>query len=208
MQEGLMEIYVDHQDGFSEILMPARSELCDYFLALDISLPKGYCAEVNLQAIDWMAEIADSLDYGYVITIDYGGESADLYRADRCQGTLLCYDKHVISDCYYEHIGAKDITAHVNFSALRHWGTLNGLEETGYTDQGSFLGALGFREQLLKRLESERDVLLAARKANWLTHKLLVEMGRKFKVLVQQKGLGVGGLKSLSHCLLYAHSAK
>jgi SAM-dependent MidA family methyltransferase len=111
---------------------------------------------------------------------------------------LLCFYKHTISDSFYEQIGEKDITAHVNFSALSYWGALNGLTQTGFTDQGSFLNALGFREQLLRSLEKETDIQMAAQKACWLTQKMLVEMGGKFKVLVQQKGLELRCLTGLA----------
>ncbi len=67
-------------------------------------------------------EIAAALNSAYVLTIDYGNRSEQLYIPSKSQGTLLCYHKHSINDAVYENIGEQDITAHVNFSALSHWG--------------------------------------------------------------------------------------
>jgi SAM-dependent MidA family methyltransferase len=188
MQDSLMEINVNYQEGFTETLKPASEQLINYFSELNVILPKGFCTEVNLQAITWIKEISQVLTKGYLLTIDYGNENKGLYRSDRSKGSLLCYSKYEIDDNFYDHMGEKDITSHVNFSALRHWGEKYGFLEAGFTEQGQFLNALNFRSHLLKSLDGEVDVITAARKATWLTHKMLIEMGTKFKVLVQEKG--------------------
>jgi SAM-dependent MidA family methyltransferase len=187
MEKELMEVYVDYQDGFTEQLHPAGPELETYLSELDIRLPVGYATEINLEALDWISEVASALRSGFVLTIDYGHKSPGMYKMSRSQGTLLCYYKHSVNDSFYEHIGEQDITSHVNFSALSLWGAKNGLRESGFTDQGYFLTSLGFREQLLKALSGEHDVLLAAQKAASLSHTLLIDMGSKYKVLVQEK---------------------
>lgn len=189
MQKELKEVYVDYQDGFTEVLQPARPELRDYLAELGICLVNGYATEINLEALDWMEEIALHLKRGYVMTIDYGCKSSEMFKASRSQGTLVCYYMHSINDSFYTHIGQQDMTTHVNFSALSHWGKINGLVETGFTDQGHFLSALGFRDQVLKALSSEPDVIRAAHMTSRLSHILLLDMGIKYKVLVQQKGI-------------------
>lgn len=197
MQQELMEVYVDYQDGFAEVLQPARAELRDYLAELGICLARGYATEVNLEALEWIAEVALALKSGYLITIDYGCENPDMYKASRSQGTLVCYHKHSVNDSFYMHIGEQDMTAHVNFSALSHWGEKNGLAKTGFTDQGCFLSSLGFRDQLLSSLSDEADVIRAAQKAASLSHALLLDMGSKYKVLIQHKGVQAGKLSGL-----------
>jgi len=197
MQQELMEVYVDYQDGFTEILLPARPELKDYLAELGICLARGYATEVNLEALGWLAEVASALKSGYLITIDYGCGNPDMYKASRSQGTLVCYYKHSVNDSFYAHIGEQDMTAHVNFSALSHWGAKNGLAETGFIDQGCFLSSLGFRDQLLNVLSDEADVIRAAQKAASLSHVLLMDMGSKYKVLIQHKGVKAGKLSGL-----------
>jgi SAM-dependent MidA family methyltransferase len=200
MEKELMEVYVDYQHGFIEKLRPARSELKAYLSELDIQLPRGYVTEINLDAINWISDIASCLKNGYVITIDYGHKNPGMYKPAKSQGTLLCYYKHTVNDSFYERIGEQDITADVNFSALSHWGYKNGLRETGFTNQGYFLICLGFREQLLKTLTAERDIVRAAKKAAHINHTLLMDMGSRYKILIQEKGVDSHKLSGLATC--------
>ena len=198
MQEELMEVYVDYQNGFTEVLRPASAELKKYFTELNVVLPWGYCTEVNTQAIAWITEIASALNKGYVITIDYGYENPAMYSERKSDGSLLCYYKHSVNDSPYTHIGEQDITCHVNFSALEHWGAKVGLSECGITNQNYFLMSLGFREQLVRFFSKDNNVLQAAAKVASITHTLLMDMGSKYKVLIQQKGLNGQKLTGLA----------
>jgi SAM-dependent MidA family methyltransferase len=188
MEDELMEVFVDYQNGFVEILKPAGEELIDYLAELKVMLPKGFRTEINLEATDWIKEIGTSLKKGYVITIDYGYPSSELYREYRSSGTLICYNRHKVNDHPYADVGRQDITSHVNFSALNHWGLKSGLEYCGFTEQGHFLLALGFRDYL-KKTEIPGEDYLNYKKEVFLTRTLLMDMGSKFKVLIQHKGM-------------------
>lgn len=177
----LMEVYVDYANGFREILQPAPLPLKEYFAELDVFLPEGFRTEVNLQAIDWMKDLSSVLEKGFVLTVDYGELSEQLYSSQRSQGTLLCYKHHEVQACPYINIGEQDITAQVNFSALHHWGTKYGLALCGYTSQSRFLSALGLAEHARRKSESFAD--------NHLAISFLQEMGQKIKVLAQGKGV-------------------
>lgn len=197
MQEELMEVFVDFRDGFEEILRPAGKKLQDYFAELQVHLPAGYRTEINLQALEWIKEISAALKEGYVITIDYGYPSGLLYNESRKGGTLLCYHQHQISDDPYRDIGRQDITSHVNFSALGHWGLKNDLSFFGLTRQANFLLGLGF-EGLSGVLNVVKEgIPEIARREAFLKHTLLVDMGSKFKVLIQGKGVPEKGLSGL-----------
>jgi SAM-dependent MidA family methyltransferase len=188
MQEELMEVFLDYKEGFIEVLKPAPKALADYLVELKVQLPKGFRTEINLEATKWIKEVATCLNKGYVLTIDYGDHSSELYREHRRSGTLVCYHKHQINDNPYRNIGAQDITSHVNFSALIHWGLKEGLTCCGLTNQGHFLAALGFSEYLLKTVVApQQDIVQTAKKVTFLTHTLLIDMGSKFKVLIQGK---------------------
>jgi SAM-dependent MidA family methyltransferase len=185
MEDELMEVFVNYEDGFAESLMPASRELKDYLIEMDIALPKGYRTEINLEAKKWIEEIASALAMGFVLTIDYGYTSQELYTDGRRLGTLMCYHKHDTNDLPYAFIGEQDITAHVNFSALLQWGNKSGLQPCGFTDQSHFLRALGLTSHLRKIENQKGDNSNSLAQA--LT--LLTSMGNKFKVLIQQKGL-------------------
>jgi SAM-dependent MidA family methyltransferase len=189
MTDELMEVFVDYKDGFVELLKPAPKELKDYLDELNVALPKGFRTEINIEATQWIKEVAMALKKGYVMTIDYGFPSSGLYTSQKSCGTLACYNKHTINENPYINIGNQDITTHVNFSALCHWGIKNGLACCGLTNQADFLLELGFKEHLRKMLMAENNPATAIRKEIFLSHALLSDMGIKFKVLIQQKGI-------------------
>lgn len=201
MEERLKEVFVDYKDGFIEILKPAAKELTHYFEAQHVKLPKGFHAEVNLEALSWIKQVSKALQKGYVITIDYGSLSSELYNNRRSCGTILCYHKHHKNDNPYQFIGEQDITTHINFSALWHWGLQYGMDCCGLVDQAQFLLALGIKEYQNSAFEKKTyNPQLAAQEA-LINYRLLVDMGLKFKVLIQQKGIPnfpLSGLKFMN----------
>lgn len=195
MQDQLMEIFVGFDDDFTEVLRPAGAELKNYLQQLGVTLAKGFRAEINLEATQWVRQASAALQKGFVITIDYGNSSSGLYQ-DKT-GTLICYHRHSINHSPYSFIGEQDITSHVNFSALDHWGRLEGLEYCGYTSQARFLQGLGLNRRL-HELESEETADGELRRAVLRQlYTLLVEMGNSFKVLIQRKGIGHSFLSGL-----------
>jgi SAM-dependent MidA family methyltransferase len=189
MKDQLMEVYVGYDEGFYEVLKPASKQLVNYFEELNVVLPEGFCTEVNLEAIEWIKEISENLTKGYLLTIDYGFPSGELYADRRRNGTLLCYQKHEINDRPYFQPGKQDITSHVNFSALQHWGNKYGLTTCGFTNQAHFLGGLGWEEYAMEDLLKGKGNYLDLRKYSLLKYTMMVDMGHKFKVLIQRKGV-------------------
>lgn len=201
MEEQLKEVFVDYKEGFIEILKPAKTELIQYFETLKVQLPKGFRTEVNLEAVSWIKQVSQSLQKGYVITIDYGSLSAELYNNRKSFGTLLCYYKHHKSDNPYQFIGQQDITTHINFSAISHWGLQYGIEPCGIVNQAEFLLALGIKEYQNSILNNNPNNVALAMQESLINYRLLMDMGIKFKVLIQQKGVSeypLSGLKFLN----------
>ena len=200
MGDGLLEIYVAAQgDRFVETLdAPSTPEIEAYLRRLEVQLGDGQEAEVNLAALRWLDTVAGALRRGFVLTIDYGYQSGDLYGPRFPRGTLLGYHCHQVSGNPYAAVGRQDLTAHVNFSALQRWGEDFGLVTTGFTNQMKFLLALGVVEELTALSQSDSVVALRGR----LAAKTLFMpggMGETFKVLIQHKGLAspfLTGLRS------------
>jgi SAM-dependent MidA family methyltransferase len=184
MQQELMEVFVDYDNDFIEILRPANAELVNYMSEHNLQLSEGFCTEINLQAIKWINDIAEVLYKGFVLTIDYGFPATELYAEKRKDGTLLCYNKHSVNDLFYDNIGQQDITAHVNFSALHHWGEKKGLQFCGFTNQANFLVSLGLTEYI-RKIEEDLNKSITCNMLQLQT--LLIDMGKKFKVLAQSK---------------------
>lgn len=173
---------------------PSTLQLAEYLDLLEIDLtqsayPDGYRSEINLAALDWLSIVADRLQRGYVLTIDYGHPASRYYNPRRSQGTLQCYYQHRFHDNPYINIGRQDITAHVDFTALERWGEKYNLKNIGFIQQGLFLMALGlgdriaalsYQQQPLSQLLQRRDAL----------HQLIDPTGLGgFGVLIQSKGL-------------------
>jgi SAM-dependent MidA family methyltransferase len=201
MEDQLMEVFVDYENGFKEVLQPANASLVSYFETLNVTLPKGFRTEINLEATTWIKEVAQWLKKGYVITIDYGALSSELYNINRRLGTLLCYNKHRINDNPYQFIGEQDITTHTNFSALKDWGAKYGLNYCGLANQANFLLGLGFKEYQDKLAKEKQSNAQLALEESIINYRLLMDLGTKFKVLIQQKGVPdypLSGLKFLN----------
>jgi SAM-dependent MidA family methyltransferase len=182
---GIKEIGVDYRDGrFVEHLIPlATTALALHLDKLNIDWPEGYRTEVNLEALEWMRQVAQRIDRGCVITIDYGHTAQDLYSLDRKNGTFLCYFRHLTNEEPFVRVGEQDMTSHVDFSSLVSAGEDEGLHLTGFTNQLSFLMGLGV-EQMIAALDPESPGFRAA------LHLLEPHgMGGTFKVLVQHKGI-------------------
>jgi SAM-dependent MidA family methyltransferase len=181
--------------AFVEVIgEPATPQLAEYLGLVEMNFtqsvyPDGYRSEINLAALDWLSIVADRLQRGYVLTIDYGYPASRYYNPRRSQGTLQCYYQHRFHDNPYINIGRQDITAHVDFTALERWGEKCNLKNIGFIQQGLFLMALGlgeriaalsFQKQPLSELLQRRDAL----------HQLIDPTGLGgFGVLVQSKGL-------------------
>jgi SAM-dependent MidA family methyltransferase len=189
MEDVLMEVFVDYDGGFSELMRPASGALNDYLAELGVILPRGFRTEINLEAIHWMKEVSQAIEKGFVLTIDYGYPSSDLYRAGRSLGTLVCYHQHRVNGSPYDHIGEQDITAHVNFSALHHWGSRFGLQTCGFTNQAHFMRGLGLAGHIRMWEERQGSTPVSEEEKAFLIKTLLMDMGSKFKILVQQRGL-------------------
>ena len=86
-----------------------------------------------------MSEVGRALHRGYVLTIDYGHPASLYYAPHRSHGTLTAFVKHHGVDDVLAEPGMRDITAHVDFTALHQAGERAGLATLGFLDQQHFL---------------------------------------------------------------------
>jgi SAM-dependent MidA family methyltransferase len=114
-------------------------------------------------------------------------------------GTLLAYQKHQASENFYAAPGEQDLTAHVNFTALRLWGQRGSLETLGRIHQTAFLIALGKRNEFADLYDDGMDETDRVRARLQLKTLIYPEgMGERFQVLIQQKGVAGAKLTGLS----------
>lgn len=203
----LQEVYVaiDDENQIREVIGPlSTARIEDYFKLIDVDLlseryPDPYRTEVNLAALDWLTTVADRLQRGYLLTIDYGYPAHRYYSPTRDQGTLQCYTQHAHHNDPYIAIGQQDITAHVNFTALEWQGEQIGLQTIGFTQQGLFLMALGLGERLNALSNPAPELTVPdILKRREILHGLIDPTGLgNFGVLVQAKNVDQKAVKGL-----------
>lgn len=173
-----------------ELTPLALGRLVDVSATLPLPTMEPYVAEVSLHACDWMKRVAQTMQRGFVLTVDYGFEFLRLYHPERAQGTLQTYHAHRKGDDPLEHVGQQDITTHVDFTALIEAGAEAGLKALGFTDQHHFLVGLG------TTLLETRDPTSPAYQKKLRAFRTLMHpemMGTAFQCLIQSKNVEVKG---------------
>jgi SAM-dependent MidA family methyltransferase len=143
---------------------------------------EGRWYESNLDALRWMQHIARSLRNGYVITIDYGYTRAESIRFPA--GTLMGYRRHMAREDVLVEPGERDITAHVNFTAIGEAGVSMGLSQESFETLGSFLLRAGEADQFAAAIGGGPETGLRRRMQ---LKTLLFGLGETFRVLVQRR---------------------
>jgi len=138
--------------------------------------------EANLAALDWIERIGRALDRGRVLTIDYGFTRAESIRFPG--GTLMGYHRHTARERVLDDPGGRDITAHVNFTAIEERGAEIGLRMVAFETLAQTLLTAGEPDKFSAALGSEPAAGLRRRLQ---LKTLLFGMGETFRVLVQSK---------------------
>jgi SAM-dependent MidA family methyltransferase len=192
--EGLREIAVSERDGMLvESLMPLSSEqLVEHLRSADVVLDVGARVEVALAASAWITEAAESLCRGFLLLFDYGREAHHLHSAYP-GGTLTTYRGHrSAAGDWLTDPGERDLTAHVDLTAVRRTAEACGLETLGILDQTYFLLSLGLAE----RLETGHDQPAMRQRLAARTIMMPGGLGSTMKAMVFAKNVGKPPLRS------------
>lgn len=136
--------------------------------------------EIHPQAEAFIATLAERLTRGAAFFVDYGFPEAEYYHVQRSGGTLMCHRAHLADTDPLVDLGQKDITAHINFTAIALAAQNAGLDVLGYTTQAHFLMNCGVMGDL-----EGADLKTIANAQKLLTEH---EMGELFKVIALAKG--------------------
>jgi SAM-dependent MidA family methyltransferase len=186
-EQGLAELYVTGvSSSEGPLSTPRLSEFCsDYGLELAV----GQVVEINLEIDEWFARVAGKLANGFVITVDYGAESDELYDAKlRPNGTLRGFRRHEFVDDVLAQPGECDITASVNWTQVKTAGERVGLKVVDFASQDKFLLNAGLLSELeyqlsLAKTEAEKVGLSTGARDMILPG----GMASSFQVLVQRR---------------------
>ncbi|PZD93906.1 SAM-dependent methyltransferase [Paenibacillus sambharensis] len=175
-------------DPFREcVLEDIRPEVEQAVLWHELELREHQRAELNVEGMKWLQRLCRVLGSGMIILIDYGAEAEELTGPHRMNGTLLCYKRHVAHDNPYRDPGSQDITAHVNFTAVRKAAESEGWQVAEYCSQQQFLIRAGILDEL--REHDNPDPFCPEARRNRAVRQLLLSdgMSERFQVMVLRK---------------------
>ena len=153
---------------------------------VDIEGAHDYLTEIHPQAKAFIRTLADRLGRGAVFLLDYGFAESEYYHPQRHMGTVMCHQAHQADSNPLVAVGAKDITAHVDFTGIALAAQDDvadgqpGFSMLGYTTQAHFLMNCGLLSNMEQSTDAERALALK------LIHEH--EMGEFFKVIGLCKG--------------------
>lgn len=195
--EGLREVFVD-VDACGHLTTregePSTLALATYLRESDVTLEPGWRVEINLRAVDWVRAAARRLCRGFLILVDYGHEARELYSLTHAAGTLTSFAAHTSAGAerpgepaWLDAPGSRDITAHVDFTAVRRAAEAEGLETLGFLDQTYFLLGLLSPDLAVADARALKTLVMPG------------GLGSTMKVLILSKGLGRPALAGCSY---------
>ena len=181
----------EEQGRFVEQFVPPSAGELNYIDRYSVHPESGERVEVSLAALNWIDRIAQLFQNrrGFAMLIDYG-YTREEQLAGRHRDTLMTYRAHRASASPYEAPGEQDITAHVNFTALRSRAAESGLKEVALLTQTQLLLGIGEETQFADAFQDCKLPQERAKVALQLRHLLSPEeMGEKFQVLLLSYGV-------------------
>jgi SAM-dependent MidA family methyltransferase len=137
----LHEVLVDVGDaGLTLRRVPAAPDIVDWLDRAGVDIRPGGRGEIGQVADRLVGAAAGRLRRGALILCDYGMAGQEANR--RPGGTIACYSKAGVDDDFLDAPGTKDITSHVNWTAV----------ERSLRAAGMSLAALLSQRTILKRL--------------------------------------------------------
>lgn len=179
--QGLRERGVSFDKDFTWQDQPLSSGSL-YEAADALSLPEGYLTEICPAASGLIASLAQTLERGVILMVDYGFPAHEYYHPQRNSGTLMCHYQHHAHPDPFLNVGLQDITSHVDFTRIAQAGVDAGLELSGFCSQAQWLMNCGILDLLsqVSPQDMARYAPLAAAAQKLLSP---AEMGDLFKVI-------------------------
>ncbi|MDQ0218321.1 class I SAM-dependent methyltransferase [Peribacillus cavernae] len=187
----LFEVMITEKEGkLAEVFEPLENlEILRFLQQQNISLNEGQRFEVPLEMVSYLESIAGHLQEGFLVTIDYGYTNNQWMEAAHKKGSLRGYFNHQMIENVLLYPAQMDITSHIHFDALTHYGAEFGLKSEELLGQQEFLLQAGILEEL--RDHSGADPFSETAKRNRAIRDLVVPGGISsyFRVLLQSRGI-------------------
>jgi SAM-dependent MidA family methyltransferase len=199
---GGLRIGLENGKFVETFVPPAKAEV-EFLDRYGVHPEEGERVEATLVSLEWMERIAEAFrrKRGFLVAIDYG-YTREEQLAGRHRDTIMSYRQHTASTSPYEAPGEQDITAHVNFTAIRARGLQRGLDPVALLTQSQFLIGIGEETRFADAFQDCKLPQERAKVALQLKHLISpTGMGETFQVLLMSAGVtkeeaaGLSGLK-------------
>ncbi|MFI5116005.1 MAG: class I SAM-dependent methyltransferase [Terriglobales bacterium] len=199
---GGLRIGVENGKFVETFVRPSAAE-AEFLDRYSVHPEAGERVEAAPMSLEWMERIAEVFrgKRGFLVAIDYG-YTREEQLAGRHRDTVMSYRQHTVSASPYEAPGEQDITAHVNFTAIRERGVQRGLEPVALLTQSQFLIGIGEETEFADAFQECELPQERAKVALQLKHLISpTGMGETFQVLLmsagvaKEKAAGLSGLK-------------
>ena len=150
---------------------------------------EGYVTELHPPANAWMRQVAQCLDTGLFLTLDYGFPESEYYHPQRVGGTLMAHHRHHAIQDPFHLPGLCDVTTHVEWLQIARSALGEQVDDVYLSNQASYLLDAGISDLALEIGDpSNPKTFLPISNA---LQKLLseAEMGELFKVFAFTKNL-------------------
>lgn len=182
-EDALAEIYVGYKPPhYTRVLKEPSRTAWRELNELGISVGENCTIEINSDIEDIYRQLTEKIEKFHMVTIDYGYTQDELYHADRKAGTLMGYHKHTAHENVFQLEGEMDLTSHVNFDALIHYGEKFGVDPKYFKNQRTYLMDFGLFDLFQDGTEPTTTDAFQLK-----TLLLPGSMGDVFKILVQEK---------------------
>ncbi|NOY24149.1 MAG: methyltransferase [Acidobacteria bacterium] len=179
----LTEVYVGYKaPNYTRVFREPSGEVWRELKELGVSVGEGCTIEINSDIEGVYSRLADKIEKFHMVTIDYGYTQDELYHPDRKEGTLMGYHKHAAYENIFQLEGEMDLTSHVNFDALIHYGEKFGADPKYFKNQRTYLMDFGLFDLFQDGKEPTTTEAFQLK-----TLLLPGSMGDVFKILVQEK---------------------
>ena len=186
----LKELFVildDKGDFVWQVEEPSNERLKSFCESEIPPLEEGQVVELNLAIDDLFKDLSTKILNGYLVTVDYGAESTELYSSPlRDKGTLRAFQRHGFVDDVLAVPGEYDITTTVDWTMVKNLGRRHGFESELFESLDTFLVETGALEELESRLISEKSESEKSRLTTAAREMILpTGMAAHFQVLIQ-----------------------
>ena len=139
--DGVTRVWVERELDASE-----AQRVAEHFGA---PLAEGQLAEACFTFDAWLHEVMTRITSGLLAVIDYGRDGVTLRDASsRMAGTALAYQSHRATSDLLSEPGERDLTAHVDLTALRRAAAAAGLQPVASTSQAALLAGAGLDDEV------------------------------------------------------------